>query len=73
MRYGKRRGMTRMTKAKVYFSKEISPELVVKMYEKLGIDYPLKDTPPMDKTILLDKKKAIIDGIKARRAELEKA
>lgn len=42
-------------------------------YEKLGIDYPLKDTPPMDKTILLDKKKAIIDGIKARRAELEKA
>ena len=41
-------------------------------YEKLGIDYPLKDTPPMDKTILLDKKKAIIDGIKARRAELEK-
>ncbi|MBR6308831.1 MAG: pyruvate formate lyase-activating protein [Lachnospiraceae bacterium] len=39
-------------------------------YEKLGIDYPLKDTPPMDKTILLDKKKAIIDGIKARRAEL---
>ena len=42
-------------------------------YEKLGIDYPLKDTPPMDKTILLDKKKAIIDGIKARRAELDKA
>ena len=42
-------------------------------YEKLGIDYPLKDTPPMDKTILLDKKKAIIEGIKARRAELEQA
>ena len=41
-------------------------------YEKLGIDYVLKDTPPMDKTLLLDKKKAIIDGIKARRAELEK-
>ena len=31
-----------MTKAKVYFSKEISPELVVKMYEKLGIDLPGK-------------------------------
>ena len=30
--------MTRMTKAKVYFSKEISPEIVVKMYEKLGIE-----------------------------------
>ena len=42
-------------------------------YEKLDIDYPLKDTPPMDKTILLDKKKAIIEGIKARRAELEQA
>ena len=31
-----------MTKAKVYFSKEISPEIVVKMYEKLGIDLPGK-------------------------------
>ena len=31
-----------MTKAKLYFSKEISPELVVKMYEKLGIDLPGK-------------------------------
>ena len=39
-------------------------------YEKLGIDYVLKDTPPMDKTLLVEKKKAILDGIKARRAEL---
>ena len=31
-----------MTKAKVYFSKEISPEIVVKMYEKLGIELPGK-------------------------------
>ena len=31
-----------MTKAKVYFSKEISPEIVVKMYEQLGIDLPGK-------------------------------
>ena len=34
--------MTIMTKAKVYFSKEISPEIVVKMYERLGIDLPGK-------------------------------
>ncbi len=39
-------------------------------YEKLGIDYVLKDVPPMDKNVLLDKKKVIISGIKARRAEL---
>ena len=31
-----------MEKAKVYFSKEISPEIVVKMYEQLGIDLPGK-------------------------------
>ena len=39
-------------------------------YEKLGIDYILKDVPPMDKNLLIEKKKAIIDGIKERRAEL---
>ncbi len=38
-------------------------------YEKLGIPYPLKGVPAMDKTALLDKKQAIIDGIKKRRAE----
>lgn len=27
-----------MEKAKIYFSKEISPESVVKMYEKLGVE-----------------------------------
>ena len=31
-----------MEKAKVYFSKEITPESVVKMYEKLGINLPGK-------------------------------
>lgn len=40
-------------------------------YEKLGIDYVLKDTPPMDKEVLLLKKQKIIDGIKARRAEIQ--
>lgn len=39
-------------------------------YEKLGIDYRLADTEPMDKTKVIEKKKVIIDGIKARRAEL---
>ena len=34
--------MTNMTKANVYFSKEISPEIVVKMYEQLGIELPGK-------------------------------
>ena len=40
-------------------------------YENLGIDYPLKGVPPMDKNVLLEKKKVILDGIKKRRAELE--
>ena len=41
-----------------------------KKYEAIGLEYPLKGVPAMDKTKLLDKKKAIIDGIKKRRAEL---
>ena len=31
-----------MAKSVVYFSREISPEIVVKMYEKLGVDLPGK-------------------------------
>ena len=31
-----------MKKSKVYFTKEITPESVVKMYEKLGINLPGK-------------------------------
>ena len=34
----------------------------------LGMEYKLKGVPAMDKDKLLDKKKAIIDGIKKRRA-----
>lgn len=41
-------------------------------YEKLGIDYRLKGVPPMDKTQLLEKKQVILEGIKKRRAELQK-
>ena len=41
-------------------------------YDKLGMDYKLKDVPPMDKTKVVEKKKVIIEGIKERRAELEK-
>ena len=38
-------------------------------YEKLGIEYKLKGVPPMDKDKLIEKKQAIRDGIKKRRAE----
>jgi len=42
-------------------------------YEKLGIDYVLKDVPPMDKNLVIEKKKVILDGIRARRADDAKA
>ncbi|MBQ7933833.1 MAG: pyruvate formate lyase-activating protein [Lachnospiraceae bacterium] len=38
-------------------------------YEKLGLEYKLKGVPAMNKDILLEKKKIILDGVKARRAE----
>lgn len=38
-------------------------------YEKLGIEYRLKDVEAMDKTKLIDKKAKILEGIKRRRAE----
>ena len=40
-----------------------------KKYQSMGMEYRLKGIPPMDKDKLLDKKKAIIDGIKKRRSE----
>ena len=42
-------------------------------YEKLGIEYRLKGVPAMDKNVLLDKKAAILQGIKKRRSEAEEA
>lgn len=39
-------------------------------YDKLGIDYVLKDVEPMNKDVAIDKKKVIIEGLKARRREL---
>lgn len=36
-------------------------------YENLGIDYVLKDVPPMDKAKALEKKDVILAGIKERR------
>jgi pyruvate formate lyase activating enzyme len=39
-------------------------------YEKLGIPYRLKDVPPMDKKIAVEKKKVILAGIRKRRLEL---
>lgn len=38
-------------------------------YEKLGIEYPLKGVPAMDKSKVLDKKQIILEGIKRRRKE----
>ena len=39
-------------------------------YENLGMEYKLKDVPPMDKTKIPDKKKIILQGIKDIRKEL---
>lgn len=38
-------------------------------YEKLGLEYRLKGVPAMDKSAVLEKKKVILDGIKAVRNE----
>ena len=40
-------------------------------YEKLGFPYRLKGIPPMDKKVLIEKKKSILQGIKDRRAHDE--
>ena len=39
-------------------------------YEKLGIDYPLKDVPAMDKATAIELKQIVIKGIKDKRIEL---
>ncbi|MBQ9118428.1 MAG: pyruvate formate lyase-activating protein [Lachnospiraceae bacterium] len=39
-------------------------------YEKLGMKYRLEGVPAMDKSKLVEKKKAILDGVKRRRAEM---
>lgn len=41
-----------------------------KKYESLGIEYPLKGVPAMEKSAVVEKKKVIIDGIRERRIEL---
>ena len=38
-------------------------------YEKLGMDYRLKDVPAMDKNKLLEKKEVILNGIRKTRKE----
>ena len=38
-------------------------------YEKLGIEYKLKDVPAMDQKTVIEKKKVILEGIKKRRNE----
>lgn len=39
-------------------------------YENIGMEYPLKGIPAMEKDVLLEKKKKILEGIKRRRAEV---
>ena len=38
-------------------------------YEKLGIEYPLKDMPAMAKDVMPEKKQIVINGIKKRRQD----
>lgn len=38
-------------------------------YQKLGIEYPLKGVPPMEKSKIVEKKAVILDGIRKRRSE----
>lgn len=39
-------------------------------YKKLGIEYKLAGVPAMDKEKVLEKKQAVLDGIRKRRAEM---
>lgn len=41
-------------------------------YENLGMDYKLKDVPPMEKAKALELKQVILQGIKERRANMSK-
>lgn len=40
-------------------------------YEKMGMEYKLKDVPAMNKADVVEKKKVILDGIRKIRSELE--
>ncbi|MBQ8041551.1 MAG: pyruvate formate lyase-activating protein [Lachnospiraceae bacterium] len=42
-------------------------------YEQLGMEYKLDGIPAMDKNKVIEKKQVILQGIKDRRADLEKA
>lgn len=44
--------------------------MAIPKYENLGIDYVLKDVPPLDKSEAIEKKKVILEGIRRRHAEL---
>lgn len=43
----------------------------VKKYEELGLQYRLKDVPPMDKDKLRELKLYVLKGIKVRRNEMD--
>ena len=44
-----------------------------KKYEAIGLEYPLKGVPAMNKDLLLDKKNAILSGIRKKRSEMTSA
>ena len=39
-------------------------------YEKLGMKYPLEGVPAMDKNKIIQKKKIVLEGVRARRLEM---
>ena len=39
-------------------------------YEKLGMKYPLEGVPAMDKNKIIEKKKIVLEGVRARRLEM---
>lgn len=42
-------------------------------YEQLGMEYPLKGVPSMDKKELVTKKQMVLEGIRKRRKEMQEA
>lgn len=45
-------------------------DMGIPKYESLGIEYSLKDVPPLEKAEALRAKEYVLDGIRAKRAEL---
>lgn len=46
-------------------------DMAISKYENLGMEYPLKGIPAMDKTKVVEKKQVVLNGIKKRRAKMQ--